>query len=258
MNIVDPSATSPTFVQPQLRAREERESPVVVLTDPMSSAFKFGKYMSWVTDGMRGVHLCVESYTHTRGNPLAGCQGVILSGGGDVVPDLYGYVDTDRVVEETDPLRDAFEIEVIRTAIAENLPILGICRGVQLVNVVLGGTLVPDLQRAGHLDHRSTPEGDRVHPVALEQESLLARITGVIHGTVSSAHHQAVGRVGEGLRVAARSADGVVEALEWAEPEGRAFLQLVQWHPERMTERGNPLQRNLILHFAEAVNRHRP
>jgi putative glutamine amidotransferase len=231
-------------------------NPVVVLTDPMTSAFKFGKYTSWITEGIPGVDLRVVSYKNTTADPLAGCQGVILSGGVDVGPDLYGYVDADGIVEETDPRRDAFEVEVIRAAIARNLPILGICRGTQLTNVVLGGTLVPDLQRAGHQDHRSTPEGDRVHPVAVEQGSLLAGITGVAQGTVSSAHHQAVGRVGEGLRVTARSADGVVEALEWAVPAGRAFFQLVQWHPERMTERENPLQRNLILQFAETVNRH--
>ncbi|MBK7257366.1 MAG: gamma-glutamyl-gamma-aminobutyrate hydrolase family protein [Ignavibacteriae bacterium] len=228
----------------------------VVLTDPMTSAFKFGKYTSWITEGIPGVDLQVVSYKNTTGDPLDGCQGVILSGGVDVGPDLYGFVDTDGVVEETDPRRDAFEVGVIRAAIARDLPILGICRGTQLTNVVLGGTLVPDLQRAGHQDHRSTPEGDRVHQVAVEQGSLLAGITGVAQGTVSSAHHQAVGRVGEGLRVTARSADGVIEALEWAVPAGRAFFQLVQWHPERMTERENPLQRHLILQFAKTVNRH--
>lgn len=231
-------------------------TPVVVLTDPMTSAYKFGKYTTWITEGIPGVDLRVVSCKNTTGDPLAGCQGVILSGGVDVSPDLYGFADTDGIVEETDRARDVFEVGVIRAAIARNLPILGICRGTQLTNVVLGGTLVPDLQRAGHQDHRSTPDGDRVHTVAVEQGTVLAGVTGVAQGTVSSAHHQAVGRVGEGLRVTARSADGVIEALEWAVPEGRAFFQLVQWHPERMTERENPLQRHLIQHFAEAVNRH--
>jgi putative glutamine amidotransferase len=228
----------------------------VVLTDPMTSAYKFGKYTGWITAGIPGAELRVVSYKNTDGDPLAGCSGVILSGGVDVSPGLYGFTDADGVVEETDPQRDAFEVEVIRQAIARNLPVLGICRGTQLTNVVLGGTLVPDLQRAGHQDHRSTPEGDRVHDVAIQEGSLLAGIVGVAQGTVSSAHHQAVGRVGEGLRVTARSADGVIEALEWAVPTGRAFFQLVQWHPERMAEKENPLQKHLILQFAEAVNRH--
>ena len=239
---------------PRIHMRAGRKSPLVVLTDPMTSAFKFGKYTSWIKAGIPGVDLRVASYSNTNGDPLAGCQGVILSGGGDLEPNLYGYVDRDGVVEEIDPRRDAFEFAIFRAAIARNLPLLGICRGVQLANVVLGGTLVPDLQRAGYPNHRSTPEGDRMHPVAVEQGSLLAGLAGVTRGTVSSAHHQAVGRVGDGLRVTARSDDGVVEALEWAAPEGRAFLQLVQWHPERIAERENPLQRNLILSFANAVN----
>jgi putative glutamine amidotransferase len=125
-----------------------------------------------------------------------------------------------------------------------------------LTNVVLGGTLVPDLQRAGHEDHRSRPEGDRSHEVVIEQGTQLAGIAGVQRGTVSSAHHQAVGRVGDGLRVTARSADGVIEALEWAVPAGRSYLQLVQWHPERMTDGENPLTRDLILQFSQALNRH--
>ncbi len=230
--------------------------PVVVLTDPMTAPYKFEKYTSWITEGIPGVDLRVVSYKNTDGDPLEGCHGVILSGGVDVSPELYGFTDTEGIVEETDRRRDDFEVGVIHEAIVRNLPVLGICRGTQLTNVVLGGTLVPDLQHAGHQDHRSTPDGDRVHDVMVEQGSLLAGITGVVQGSVSSAHHQAVGRVGEGLRVTARSADGVIEALEWAVPTGRAFFQLVQWHPERMTERENPLQRHLILQFADAINRH--
>ena len=187
---------------------------------------------------------------------LAGAAGVLLTGGRDIHPRHWNAGEPVHPTADVDPDRDELEIPLVQAAWGLGLPILGICRGTQLTNVVLGGTLVPDLQRAGHQDHRSTPDGDRVHTVAVEQGTVLAGITGVAQGTVSSAHHQAVGRVGDGLRVTARSADGVIEALEWAVPEGRAFFQLVQWHPERMTERENPLQRHLIQHFAEAVNRH--
>ena len=230
--------------------------PVLVLADPMTSAFKFGKYTSWITRWIPDAELRVVSYKNATDDPLAGCDGIILSGGVDVGPGLYGYTDTDGIVEETDPARDTFEVRLIRDAIARDLPVLGICRGTQLINVVLGGTLVPDLQRAGHEDHRSMPEGDRSHEVVIEEGTLLSGMTGVERGSVSSAHHQAVGRVGEGLRVTARSVDGVIEALEWAAPAGRAFLQLVQWHPERMADGENPLTRNLIQQFAQALNRH--
>jgi putative glutamine amidotransferase len=230
--------------------------PVVVLSDPMTSPFKFGKYTSWITRWIPEAELRVVSYKNTTEDPLAGCNGVVLSGGVDVSPGLYGYTDVDGIVEETDSARDTFEVGLIRDAIARNLPVLGICRGTQLTNVVLGGTLVPDLQRAGHQDHRAMAEGDRSHEVVIEQGTQLAGIAGVQQGIVSSAHHQAVGRVGEGLRVTARSPDGVIEALEWAAPAGRAYLQLVQWHPERMTDGENPLTRDLILQFSQALIRH--
>lgn len=230
--------------------------PCVALTDPMTSPYKFGKYTSWIERWIPDVDLRVLSYRDGRPDPLAGCHGVILSGGVDVHPALYGYTDTTGIVEETDRARDDFEVEIIRQTVARDLPVLGICRGAQLANVVLGGTLVPDLERAGHQNHRSTPEGDRRHEVVIAGGTRLAAIAGCAGGTVSSAHHQAVGRVADGLRVTARSADGVVEALEWAEPAGRAFFQLVQWHPERMEDGESPLTRNLILQFAEALKRH--
>jgi putative glutamine amidotransferase len=123
----------------------------------------------------------------------------------------------------------------------------------QLCNVALGGTLVPDLERAGYMRHTTgSGEPQRTHPVTIEHGSLLEALSGVTEGTVSSYHHQAVDRVAAGLHVVARSTDGVVEALEWEVPNKKPFLLLVQWHPERMgTE--DLLAANLLKRFAAAL-----
>jgi len=230
--------------------------PVIALTDPMSSHVKSANYTHWLTRWIPDAEIRILSYSRATGDPLAGCNGLVVSGGVDVNPALYGRQDAVAQCEIPNPERDAFESRIINQAIEQNIPFLGICRGTQLTNVVLGGTLVPDLEPAGFASHSSTAEGDRVHGVVIEAGTLLESIAGVHQGEVNSAHHQAVERPGKGLRIAARSTDGVIEALEWENPAGRPFFLLVQWHPERMRNAEHELTRTLILHFAEALKRH--
>jgi putative glutamine amidotransferase len=230
--------------------------PVIVLSDPMSNPVKTGNYTRWLARWIPDAEVRMVSSPHASGDPLAGCDGVVLSGGVDINPALYGRSDAAHICEKPDPARDAFETALIGQAIEQDLPILGICRGMQMVNVVLGGTLIPDLEQGGFASHKSTTEGDRVHGVVIEPDSRLASIVGVRQGNVNSSHHQAVGQPGRGLRVVARSSDGVNEALEWADPGKREFFQLVQWHPERMLNAEDALTRDIILHFAVALTRH--
>jgi putative glutamine amidotransferase len=156
-------------------------------------------------------------------------DGLILAGGRDIDPAAYG-ADPDPATDQPHTLRDAFEIALARRAMERDVPLLGVCRGMQLMNVARGGTLVQDL--AAHLGHRRTIgtfDGND-HPVRLEAGSLAARVAGEEdHGTLSH-HHQGIERVGEGLRVTGWSADDELpEALE--DPELR-FALGVQWHPE--------------------------
>jgi putative glutamine amidotransferase len=159
----------------------------------------------------------------------ADIDGVVLSGGGDVAPDRYG--DDDIACSDVDPDRDELELAIARAAIERDLPVLGICRGFQVLNVVRGGKLVQDVP--GHKPHQR--EGlirhDGVHPRA---GSLLAQATGAGPMTVNSRHHQAVTQdvLGEGLRVTAEI-DGLVEAFEATD---RRWVVGVQWHPERTAE----------------------
>jgi putative glutamine amidotransferase len=155
---------------------------------------------------------------------------LILAGGSDVDPATYGA----RRHPETNsawPERDRFELALARRALERELPVLGICRGMELLNVALGGTLVqhlPDL--LGHGEHRHTPGSFGDHDVRLEERSLAARVVGAERVTVKSHHHQGVERLGEGLVASGWSlTDELVEAIEL---RGRPFALGVLWHPE--------------------------
>jgi putative glutamine amidotransferase len=161
-------------------------------------------------------------------------DGLLLPGGGDVYPKLYGANPDGS--EPPDNARDRMEIEAIRLALNRRMPILGICRGIQVLNVALGGDLIqhiPKLNRgkSRFLQH-CDPKNRLSHNIRVEAGSLLARLIRAKRPKVNSRHHQAVGeRLGEGLRVTARSSDGIVEAIEM--DKSRLVLG-VQFHPENL------------------------
>jgi putative glutamine amidotransferase len=173
---------------------------------------------------------------------VARIDGLLLTGGGDVVSLRYGDEPHPKTGGQ-DPVRDAAEILALQAALARGLPVLGICRGIQLLNVALGGTLVQDIpdQIPGACQHSAQPVGAAlIHTVDIEPDSVLARVLGVTSTGVNSTHHQAVGRLAPGLRITARARDGVIEAVESA--DGRPILA-VQWHPETICQDYPPFRR---------------
>jgi putative glutamine amidotransferase len=170
------------------------------------------------------------------------CDGLLLTGGVDVDPSRYG--DPERhPATEVDPARDAYELALAREALARDLPLFAICRGVQVLNVAAGGTLIQDVpsQHPGALVHsvEETPQ-TIAHPVCVEAGTRLRELLGTRadeHGSVSvnSRHHQALKSVAPGFVVSARAADGVIEAIE--RPQAR-FCIGVQWHPENFWRTG--------------------
>ena len=178
-------------------------------------------------------------------------DGVLLPGGGDVIPERYGAPRAEQTYG-TIPMRDEFEFALCNAALEQARPIFAICRGTQVLNVALGGTLTQHI--TDDFPGRGTPGvegGQNVHDVAIEAESRAGVAMGTMRARCSCHHHQAVDRVGRGLRVTARGDDGVVEALEL---DGPVWVTAVQWHPED-TAAGDPAQQGLFDPFVAAARR---
>lgn len=164
-------------------------------------------------------------------------DGLILSGGPDIRPSRYGDQEVHPSVYGVDDLRDAFELALTAGAIRRGLPLLGICRGCQVLNVALGGTLIQDIpdQYDTDIGHRQSdqqiPDAEPSHDVAVEPGSLLETVYGATRLQTNSFHHQAIRDIAPGLRLAGRAPDGIIEAV-W-QPEAPWVLG-VQWHPEMM------------------------
>ena len=191
---------------------------------------------------------------------LEEAAGVVLTGGIDVDPAAY-HAPASELVTATEPERDVFEIDVLRAARERGLPVLAICRGLQIANVAFGGTLIADIaQRPGgdgtiahdvaepdqHDAFRIVPE----HVVHVEPDSALARIVRTTQLATNAAHHQAADRCASDLRVVARTTDGIIEAVEarFAAP----FWLAVQWHPES-TYATDDASRAIFTSFVEAT-----
>ncbi|HVY76843.1 MAG TPA: gamma-glutamyl-gamma-aminobutyrate hydrolase family protein [Puia sp.] len=215
---------------------------------------KYDNYRRWIEATGEAEAVRLSMYLN---NPEAvdACDGIVFSGGEDVQPELYGkpeYVQEFNLTEII-PERDVFEYAVISKTLEQSKPLLGICRGLQIVNVYLGGDLIPDIPSVLHSDlHAKEAGADRTHDITIAPGSLLNRISGLSSGRVNSAHHQSAGTPGRDLMITASADKGIVEALEWSNPWGRPWLLLVQWHPERMADQGSPLTSGLRSAFLKA------
>ena len=174
---------------------------------------------------------------------LGRLDGIIFSGGEDVSPAWYGEEPVNETVE-VDTLRDVSDSLLVRAAISSGKPILAICRGSQLLNVLLGGSLYQDIpsQLPDNIGH-----GGATHKIGLDKDGFLARIFGPDSLTVNSFHHQAVKDQAPGIRIAARAADGIVEA--WETPQ----ITAVQFHPEAMLAEGDTLWLSLFLYWIDRI-----
>jgi putative glutamine amidotransferase len=184
---------------------------------------------------------------------LDAVQGMVLTGGEDVDPGLYGATRSSHT-DSSHPRRDACEIAITRAAHVRRLPTLAICRGLQVANVALGGTLIQDIasECRSTVDHDlSERRTQRVHDVHLQSGSRLAQALGDDAIQVNSSHHQALAQVADGLRVSARAPDGIVEGVEWNGDDW--WLLGVQWHPEELIKSAAPWDRALFQTFADRV-----
>lgn len=218
----------------------------VGITDTRSKAMS--NYLAWFEgEGVDVVKLEVNSHDYK------GCSGIVLTGGTDVHPDAYdGEHDYPNKPDEWDEERDQYEEIVYNYAKVNKIPILAICRGLQLVNILEGGTMIQDLGE-GNITHKKE-ENDKEHTVTVDSRTLLGDITGSMSGTVNSAHHQAVDEPGRSLMVSATSKDNVIEGLEYKDKTNKGFMIAVQWHPERMKDKEtNALAKNVKKGFLTAI-----
>jgi putative glutamine amidotransferase len=236
---------------------EVRESKSVTLTrhgEPPSHEMALGlKYLAAV-EAAGGIPVVVPPLHDDAVAPLLErCSALLLSGGPDLDPDAYGA----RRHAETGPteeILDSFELAAARAADVRGMPILAICRGMQVMNVARGGTLhqhLPDVVGDGVTHRQQRPGTDTTHWVTIAPGSRLETTLGRRRTKVNSFHHQAVDTVGRGLTVTAHATDGTVEALE---DRNRDFLMAVQWHAECLV--GRPAQKALFDSFVGAALRY--
>ena len=195
----------------------------------------YENYVDWLTSVDKDIECVKLSYLLDNVNEIHAVDGLLLTGGGDVHPKFYEHHDSKNHSKEVDEQRDAFEFELIDQALDADLPILGVCRGMQTMNVYLNGSLITDLVASRFDPHTGNDEPIH-HTISILPNTLLDTLTGAGETEVNSSHHQAVDRLGRGLKAAALSHDGVIEAAEWILKDGMPFLMLVQWHPERIKE----------------------
>jgi putative glutamine amidotransferase len=216
-----------------------------------------GNYETWL-HGADPDAVIVNMYGMTVDSALfvlSTCHGLLLTGGEDVNPVYYGKLNELSKCEEIDNYRDSLELALIGRALLVRMPIFGICRGEQILNVALGGTLLTDIPTdiGKQIDHRCPPGSPEcLHSMKIDKQSDLFLMTGLESGTVNSYHHQAVDMIAPDMKITAISENGVAEAIEREFPLGKSFIMGVQWHPEALDK--NPgLSRPLADNFMEKI-----
>ncbi|MEP6595862.1 MAG: gamma-glutamyl-gamma-aminobutyrate hydrolase family protein [Ginsengibacter sp.] len=194
---------------------------------------KLQYYIDWLKAN-EDIDTITLSAVENNLDELNKCDALVLTGGIDIHPKFYGgntiYTGAPEKFNEK---RDEFEITTFHSAQKNNLPILGICRGMQLINVIQTGTLIQDHDDENlHEIHKGNP--DKYHHVNIEEGSLLHEIIGFTKGEINSAHHQAIDLAGKDLLINCKADDGTIEGVEWKDKTGKPFMLAVQWHPERM------------------------
>lgn len=219
---------------------------------------KFHLYEPWIKGEDENIKVITLSYDSNNLDDLDKCDGVVMSGGIDTHPKFYN---NERLQypggpNEFNVARDEFELKVFDYAKKNNVPVLAICRGMQLVNCALGGDLIQDLEEGGKRDHKKQGEfDDGIHEIHVDKNSFFYEVSKAEKGKVNSAHHQGLGKIAEELKVTAVSEDDVPEALEYKNPSNKSFLLCVQWHPERLKieETLVPFSKNIREAFLKSI-----
>jgi acyl-CoA reductase-like NAD-dependent aldehyde dehydrogenase/gamma-glutamyl-gamma-aminobutyrate hydrolase PuuD len=225
------------------------------------SRTSFHHYREWFTreDLCDDLELVVLSFEKNNIEEIPTCDGFMLTGGIDIHPSLYGgKIEYPHSPGDFELERDLFEKRIYSYSQQQQLPLLGICRGLQLVNVLNGGKLIQDFGE-DNATHKKDTKEDKLHQVRLSSGSLLKEIAGEVLYETNSAHHQAVDPAHVGMDLmpnCVSESDGLIEGLEWKEKADKAFMLCVQWHPERMENKeAHPLSQRIKERFLQEVRK---
>ena len=217
-------------------------------------------YSAWLKRNTDTIEL-INLYPLSLGDAsetLEQCDGLLITGGEDVFPGLYGKTYDTLRCGSFDRFRDSLEIMSIAMALEKKMPIMGICRGEQILNVALGGSLIIDIPEDFDtvVVHRQQDYMRCFHSMHSVPGSMLFDLSGAETDSVTSNHHQAIDQLAAGLRICAYAADSLPEAICWENDVDKGFLLAVQWHPERMRE-GHPFSDPLALAFLQSAQKYR-
>lgn len=213
------------------------------------SETNYHNYPRWIKGNDENIDIVELSYEKNNLEDVANCDAVVFTGGIDMEPSEK--VDYANAPETFNTKRDTFEMEVLAIALKSQKPILGICRGLQLINVYKGGTLYLDNGESKNEIHKRGTE-DKKHQVQVAKNSFFYSIVKEESGEVNSSHHQSIEKLGTDLKAVAHSEDGVIEVIESTNPEEQ-FLLAVQWHPERMGDLESPFSKNIRKALIEKI-----
>jgi putative glutamine amidotransferase len=223
----------------------------------ISGTPRYSLYTKWLESFQPIVPFdCSQVSLNEAIEELSSCNGLVLTGGEDIHPGKFGkeYEISRCEIDET---RDTLEFALLEKAMELKIPILAICRGLQLANVYFGGSLIIDIPQdvPNSFEHRRLNDTDSIHTISVEPGSLLKKISGTFDGFINSAHHQSIDVVAETLMVSSKSEDGIIESIEFKDYSNAPFFLGVQWHPERM-EYSSPFSGKIAEHFLFEVASH--
>jgi putative glutamine amidotransferase len=235
-------------------AGEKEESPITIGISKGAPDEYYGNYAAWIQKADSNI-ICIDLYHMPFDSALLlldNCSGLLLSGGPDVFPGRYDAPEDTVLCETIDFYRDTLEFALIKKAKELKMPVLGICRGLQIFNIYHGGSLYADIptQLDTLISHRCTDTYNCFHDVRITEGSSLHSTSGVKFGNVNSNHHQGIRRIGDGISAMARTDDGLIEAIGYTDLDKMPFFMGVQWHPERM-DISSPLSLPIAMYFLQ-------
>ncbi len=230
----------------------QQDNPIKIAVSYISGNPANSNYIKWLKSVDTIAEYVVMNKIHRDSVEIVfdDCSALLLTGGEDVFPGNYGQAEDTVNCGRINYYRDSLEFLLIDLALDHEMPVMGVCRGQQILNVALGGSLIVDIpsELNTRVYHRCYDWEKCFHDVRVFDDNLLSEISGINKGNVNSNHHQAVKMLAKKLKVLAISNDGLIESVGWKEPLDKSYLLAVQWHPERL-DSTNMLSRPLAERF---------